>query len=59
MNLVKYFEALDFEDKLRLSIDMIESYHVKVENEKVLEILNVQLMKVIIKFIFLKITIFK
>ena len=40
INLVKYFETLSFEDKLRLGIDMLESYHVKVENEKILEILQ-------------------
>ena len=39
-NLVKYFETLSFADKLRLSIDMLESYHVKVKNDKVLEILK-------------------
>ena len=40
VNLVKYFETLSFADKLRLSIDMFESYHVKVKNDKVLEILK-------------------
>ncbi len=40
VNLVKYFEALDFADKLRLSIDMLESYHVKVTNDKILEVLR-------------------
>ncbi len=40
ISLVKYFETLDFADKLRLSIDMLESYHVKVKNDKVLEILK-------------------
>lgn len=40
VNLVKYFETLDFADKLRLSIDMLESYHVKVKNDKVLDILK-------------------
>ncbi len=40
VNLVRYFETLDFADKLRLSIDMLESYHIKVENDKVLEILK-------------------
>lgn len=40
INLVKYFETLSFADKLRLSIDMFESYHVKVNNDKVLEILK-------------------
>lgn len=40
VNLVKYFETLDFADKLRLSIDMLESYHVKVKNDNVLEILK-------------------
>lgn len=40
VNLVKCFETLDFEDKLRLSIDMLESYHIKVKNNKVLEILK-------------------
>ena len=40
VNLVKYFETLDFADKLRLSIDMLESYHVKVKNDKMLEILK-------------------
>ena len=39
VNLVKYFETLEFADKLRLSIDMLESYHVKVTNDKILEIL--------------------
>ena len=38
--LVKYFETLDFADKLRLSIDMLESYHIKVKNDEVLEILK-------------------
>ena len=32
-NLVKYFETLSFADKLRLSIDMLESYHIKVKND--------------------------
>lgn len=40
VNLVKYFETLSFADKLRLSIDIFESYHVKVNNDKVLEILK-------------------
>ena len=40
VNLVKYFETLDFANKLRLSIDMLESYHVKVKNDNVLEILK-------------------
>ena len=40
VNLVRYFETLDFADKLRLSIDMLESYHVKVTNDKILEILK-------------------
>lgn len=40
VNLVEYFETLNFADKLRLSIDMLESYHIKVENDKVLEILK-------------------
>lgn len=40
INLVKYFETLSFADKLRLSIDMFESYHVKVKNDKVLEFLK-------------------
>ena len=40
VNLVKYFETLDFADKLRLSIDMLESYHVKVTNDKMLDILK-------------------
>lgn len=40
VNLVNYFETLDFANKLRLSIDMLESYHVKVKNDKVLEILK-------------------
>lgn len=40
VNLVKYFETLDFADKLRLSIDMLESYHVKVTNDTVLEFLK-------------------
>ena len=40
VNLVKYFETLNFADKLRLSIDMLESYHVKVKNDKVLVILK-------------------
>lgn len=40
VNLVRYFETSDFADKLRLSIDMLESYHVKVKNDKVLEILK-------------------
>ena len=40
VNLVKYFETLDFTDKLRLSIDMLESYHIKVKNDKVLKILK-------------------
>ena len=39
-NLVRYFETLDFADKLRLSIDMLESYHVKVKNDEVIEILK-------------------
>lgn len=39
-SLVNYFETLDFADKLRLSIDMLESYHVEVKNDKVLEILK-------------------
>lgn len=39
-NLVKYFEILAFADKLRLSIDMLESYHAKVKNDKILEILK-------------------
>ena len=39
-NLVKYFETLDLADKLRLSIDMLESYHIKVKNDKILEILK-------------------
>ena len=34
VNLVKYFETLDFADKLRLSIDMLESYHIKVKNDE-------------------------
>lgn len=38
INLVKYFETLDFADKLRLIIDMLESYNIKVKNNKVLEI---------------------
>lgn len=40
VNLVKYFETLDFTDKLRLSIDMLESYHIKVKNDEILEILK-------------------
>ena len=40
VNLVKYFETLDFADKLRLSIDMLESYHIKVKSDKMLEILK-------------------
>ena len=40
VNLVKYFKTLDFEDKLRLSIDMLESYHIKVKNDKILDILK-------------------
>ena len=40
VNLVKYFETLDFTDRLRLSIDMLESYHIKVKNDKILEILK-------------------
>lgn len=40
VNLVKYFETLEFADKLRLGIDMLESYHVKVKNDKLLEILK-------------------
>lgn len=40
VNLVRYFETLDFADKLRLSIDMLESYHIKVKNDEVLEILK-------------------
>ncbi len=40
VNLVRYFETLDFADKLRLSIDMFESYHVKVKSDKMLEILK-------------------
>ena len=40
VNLVKYFETLDFADKLRLSIDMLERYHIKVKNDEVLEILK-------------------
>ena len=40
VNLVKYFETLDFSDKLRLSIDMLESYHIKVKNDKILDILK-------------------
>lgn len=40
INLVKYFETLSFADKLRLTIDMLESYHVKVKNDKVLELLK-------------------
>ena len=40
VNLVKYFETLSFAEKLRLSIDIFESYHVKVKNDKVLEILK-------------------
>ncbi len=40
VNLVKYFETLDLADKLRLSIDMFEIYHIKVKNDKVLEILK-------------------
>ena len=40
VNLVKYFETLSFTDKLRVSVDMFESYHVKVNNDKVLEILK-------------------
>lgn len=36
VNLVKYFETLDFADKLRLSIDMLESYH----KTKFLNLLN-------------------
>lgn len=40
INLVKYFETLSFADKLRLSIDMLESYHVKVNNDKLLEFLK-------------------
>lgn len=39
-NLVECFETLNFADKLRLSIDMLESYHIKVANDKVLEILK-------------------
>ena len=46
VNLVKYFETLDFTDKLRLSIDMLESYHVKVTNDKILEILKQLLCEV-------------
>ena len=40
INLVKYFETLSFADRLRLSIDMLESYHVKIENDRILEILK-------------------
>lgn len=40
INLVKYFETLSFVDKLRLSIDMLENYHVKVKNDEVLELLK-------------------
>lgn len=46
VNLVKYFETLEFADKLRLSIDMLESYHVKVTNDKILEILKQLLCEV-------------
>lgn len=46
VNLVKYFETLDFADKLRLSIDMLESYHVKVKNDKLLEILKKLLCRI-------------
>ena len=46
INLVKYYETLSFSDKLRLSIDMFESYHVKVENDKVLELLKKMLCAV-------------
>lgn len=46
VNLVKYFETLDFADKLRLSIDILESYHVKVKNDKILEILKKLLCRV-------------
>jgi len=31
---------MNIKDKLRLSIDMLESYHVKVKNDKALEILK-------------------
>ena len=50
VNLVKYFETLDFTDKLRLSIDMFESYPVKVKNDKVLEILKKLLCAVDAKY---------
>lgn len=46
VNLVKYFETLDFADKLRLSIDMLESYRVKVKNDKLLEFLKKLLCRV-------------
>ena len=46
VNLVKYFETLEFADKLRLSIDILKSYHVKVTNDKILEILKQLLCEV-------------
>lgn len=33
VNLVKCFEMLDFADKLRLSIDILKSYHIKASNK--------------------------
>ena len=45
-NLVKYFETLYFADKLRLSIDILESYHVKVKNNNFLEVLKKLLCRI-------------
>ena len=50
VNLVKYFETLGFADKLRLSIDILESYHVKVTNDKMLEIIKKLLCAVNAKY---------
>lgn len=46
IKLVRYYETLEFADKLRLAINIFESDYIKIKSDKMLDILK-QILKIV------------
>lgn len=47
IKLVKYYETLEFADKLRLAINIFESDYIKIKSDKMLDLLK-QILRIVV-----------
>ena len=50
IKLVRYYETLEFADKLRLAINIFESDYIKIKSDKMLKLLK-QILRILIQTI--------